>query len=369
MTHRFAWLMTIHSPDADQQRRGKIVISLSLAMIVMALSTIPLIMMTATPMSGFVTVGLGALLFAVVVALVRASYVNVGAFLLIGTISLAIIGSLFTSPYTVGGTPFFLSIAILTASIVLRPAQIWMVAAFNIASLALFYTLFASDPALPESMLRMMTSGILMQVMVGLIGFIGAKITARVLQEAQVLRVEAEQARAAVEQTNAALEARVAERTAVLSQVLEAQQAMTRDLQASLEAQEQLNQVIAEMSLPIIPVRTDVLVVPLVGNLDSARAAQLLTGVLSRIEAQAVRTVMLDVTGVPVIDSQVAQALFQTADATRLMGVETVMVGIRPEVAQALVSLGVDLGKLRTAATLQEGLVQLASQRNGKSMV
>lgn len=81
------------------------------------------------------------------------------------------------------------------------------------------------------------------------------------------------------------------------------------------------------------------------------------SGVLERISVQHTRTVVLDVTGVPVVDTLVASALLRTADATKLMSVETILVGIRSEVAQALVGLGVELTGLRTAATLQMGLL------------
>jgi len=140
-----------------------------------------------------------------------------------------------------------------------------------------------------------------------------------------------------------------------LSQTLAAQQALAEELQRSLAAQQELSQTILELSLPIIPVREGTVVAPLSGMIDSVRAAKLTESVLKTIEQRHVHTVILDITGVPVVDTQVALALVHTASAARLMGAETILVGVRPEVAQTLVSLGIHLG-LRTAATLQEGL-------------
>ena len=77
---------------------------------------------------------------------------------------------------------------------------------------------------------------------------------------------------------------------------------------------------VAALSLPIIPIEDDVLVAPLVGNIDSARAEQLLASVLEQVQAQRARAIMLDVMGVAVVDTYVAQALLRTADATRLLG-------------------------------------------------
>ncbi len=108
--------------------------------------------------------------------------------------------------------------------------------------------------------------------------------------------------------------------------------------------------------MPIIPVTRDALVVPLVGAIDSSRAGQLLDDLLTMIERMRARTIFLDVTGVAIVDTQVAASLLQIAAAARLMGAEAVLVGIRPEVAQTLVGLGVDLETIHTVASLQEGL-------------
>ncbi|HMQ34810.1 MAG TPA: STAS domain-containing protein, partial [Chloroflexaceae bacterium] len=145
-------------------------------------------------------------------------------------------------------------------------------------------------------------------------------------------------------------------RTAALRQVAEEQRVAAAELRASLQAQQDLNRIVAELSVPVIPVSASTLIVPLVGNIDSARADQVLSSVLDRVEGSGARTVVLDVTGVAVVDTHVAGALLRVAQATALMGTRTVLAGIRPEVAQALVGLGVDLSDLHTVATLQEAL-------------
>jgi anti-anti-sigma factor len=126
------------------------------------------------------------------------------------------------------------------------------------------------------------------------------------------------------------------------------------------ERQQVLNELLNALSLPIIPVREDVLVVPLVGNIDGVRAQRLIGGVLEQIEQRQARAIILDVTGVAVVDTQLAQTLLRTAEATRLLGARTMLVGIRAEVAQTLVSLGGDLSSLHTAAILQEGLAAVS---------
>jgi anti-anti-sigma factor len=160
----------------------------------------------------------------------------------------------------------------------------------------------------------------------------------------------------ALEETNAALEQRVTERTAELQQALDTQAQQARELAESLAAQRMLNETITALSLPVIPLRDDVLVVPLIGTVDTRRARLLWSSLLEQVEHTNARLIFLDVTGVLTIDAQVAQLILRLTTATRLLGAQVVLVGIRPEVAQTLVNQGLDLSTVRTAATLQTGL-------------
>src|SRR4030095_15235352 len=100
----------------------------------------------------------------------------------------------------------------------------------------------------------------------------------------------------------------------------------------------------------------DVLVMPLIGIVDAARAQQILARLLTGIAENHAHTVILDITGVPVVDTQVANVLIDAAQAVQLLGARTVLTGIRPEVAQTLVSLGIDLRNIVTRSTLQTGI-------------
>jgi rsbT co-antagonist protein RsbR len=106
-----------------------------------------------------------------------------------------------------------------------------------------------------------------------------------------------------------------------------------------------------------------VVVAPIVGALDSARAAHLSQAVLAAIDRTRARAVILDITGVPVVDSQVAQALLGVAAAARLLGAEALLVGVGAEVAQTIVQLGVDLGTIRVFPNLQEAILALLPER------
>ncbi|KAB8139804.1 STAS domain-containing protein [Chloroflexia bacterium SDU3-3] len=124
-------------------------------------------------------------------------------------------------------------------------------------------------------------------------------------------------------------------------------------------------EVIQELSAPIVPIVSGVLVMPLVGTLDDRRASGIIATLLTEITEQQARIVLLDITGVPVVDTDVAHHLIQAARAVKLLGADMVLVGIRPEIAQTIVQLGVSLSDMATCANLQAGFAY-AMQRLGR---
>jgi rsbT co-antagonist protein RsbR len=118
---------------------------------------------------------------------------------------------------------------------------------------------------------------------------------------------------------------------------------------------------ILELSTPVIRVWDRVLALPIIGTLDSDRASRLTESLLEQIAAEQAEVVILDISGVPAIDTLMAQHLLKTVQAATLMGATSIMSGVRPETAQAIVRLGIDLGQLRSRNTLRDAL-QLALQ-------
>ena len=113
---------------------------------------------------------------------------------------------------------------------------------------------------------------------------------------------------------------------------------------------------IQELSTPVLQLKDRLLLVPIVGILDTARARQMTEHLLRAVRNHRAKVVVIDITGVPAVDSKVANHLFQTVAAARLMGARAVVTGLSAEVAQALVVLGVDTEKLNTVGDLQGGL-------------
>ncbi|MFL5804350.1 MAG: response regulator [Roseiflexaceae bacterium] len=119
-----------------------------------------------------------------------------------------------------------------------------------------------------------------------------------------------------------------------------------------------LTNAIRELSSPVIPIFDHVLVLPLVGHIDSWRAHQIIADLLGGIQLHQARVVILDITGVAVVDTQVAHYLVQAIRAAGLLGTHCLLVGIRPEIATSLVSLGVSLHDIQTSANLEQGVQQ-----------
>lgn len=123
-------------------------------------------------------------------------------------------------------------------------------------------------------------------------------------------------------------------------------------------------QLIQELSTPIVPVFEGVLVLPLTGAVDSRRATQIMESALEQIVGNQADVLILDITGVPVVDTGVANYLIQMARAVNLLGAQVVLVGIGAEIAQTIVQLGVELRNIVTRSNLQAG-IEYALQKRG----
>src|SRR5438105_2837650 len=113
---------------------------------------------------------------------------------------------------------------------------------------------------------------------------------------------------------------------------------------------------IRELSTPVLQVRERLLILPIIGVIDSHRARQLTEQLLRGIRANRARVVVIDITGVAAMDSSVANHLVQTVEASRLLGATVIVTGLSPEIAQTLVRIGVNLGKMHTVGDLQGGI-------------
>jgi rsbT co-antagonist protein RsbR len=118
----------------------------------------------------------------------------------------------------------------------------------------------------------------------------------------------------------------------------------------------------------VVELWDDILALPLVGTLDSERTQVVMESLLQKIVESSASIAIIDITGVPTVDTLVAQHLLKTVAATRLMGADCIISGIRPQIAQTIVHLGVNLGEVITKASLADAF-KVALQRTGATVV
>ena len=169
-----------------------------------------------------------------------------------------------------------------------------------------------------------------------------------VMQNARFKRVEGK-----LQQSNRELE----ERAITLDMEIADRQLMERKLAEQLEVSKAQQQTIQELSTPVIPVMDQVIVMPLIGNIDTLRARDITRSLLAGISTHRAKVVILDVTGVGIVDTGVVNHLNKTIQAARLKGAHTIVTGISDAVAETIVDLGIDWSEIKTLSDLQTGLI------------
>jgi rsbT co-antagonist protein RsbR len=123
-----------------------------------------------------------------------------------------------------------------------------------------------------------------------------------------------------------------------------------------------------ELSAPLIPVLEGITVMPLIGTIDTERAKQIMENLLTGVVKHRSEVVLIDITGVPVVDTMVAHHIIQAAEAVRLVGAKCILCGIRPEIAQTIVNLGINLNEVITKNTLKKG-IEVALELTSRKIV
>jgi anti-anti-sigma regulatory factor len=162
------------------------------------------------------------------------------------------------------------------------------------------------------------------------------------------------------------------DRRALLASLTEQQAALHEQqetLRTAYERERALADTVRELGSPVIPLLPEVLLVPLIGAISSDRARQVIESVLEGVKRHHATTVLLDITGVPLVDTRVANALIQTTQAAMLLGAQAILVGMRPEIAQSIIGLGIDLRHIATQPSLAVAVEHLLLQRHQAAAV
>lgn len=147
-----------------------------------------------------------------------------------------------------------------------------------------------------------------------------------------------------------------AEIATLRQRIAELEHMLTQQQLQQQEAIEEKELALRELSTPLIPLADGVVVLPLVGSIDSNRIQQIMESLLEGIATQQADVALIDITGVKVVDTQVADGLLRAAQAAKLLGAQVVLTGISSGIAQTLVHLGADLNGITTCSTLQNGI-------------
>ncbi len=305
---------------------------------------------------------------------------QVAAFL--GLLYLMGVYNLFISAQTGDGFPFMMVAPFLTALLMGKRAG-WITLAVETLTLFVFCWAFVAGHLVVEESaateLSSWLSRIAVFVMLNLLLMLPQTYLFRQLTSAlgysQQLTTELEQQQAglesevikrtqALQEAYAEVEQQVETRTAELTQEIAARERIEKERAQLLEEQAVLQQdiidaqreALKELSTPVIPVMERILVMPLVGGIDTMRAREIMRTLLEGISEYRAKFVILDVTGVPIMDTGIVNHINKTIQAARLKGAEMIVTGISDTVAEAIVDLGIDWDDVMTLADLQTGL-------------
>ncbi|HYF65794.1 MAG TPA: STAS domain-containing protein [Herpetosiphonaceae bacterium] len=352
------WLFQINHPHSDVQRRGQIVVSMALGIGACGLLGLPVLFFVPDILGPALSLLMAGILSAGSTWLARSGRISQAGWLLVVGTSVAVTLPMFLRNSS-GQSVVYLIIPVLIASVVLRPRQIPLVV-LAIWVLLAYIVKILPQPTGPQTSINVSVTVLVM--MSAIIGLVNALITATAFERLSTAQATIVDNTDELRRLNASLESQVKDRTVALESALQEVEERAERQELLISEINQQRDVIQEMSVPVLPVAARVLVMPLVGSLDEARLATIHDKALGAIQRDKARYLVLDITGVWVVDSQVAQGLIRVIEAVRLLGAETLLVGVRPEVAQAIVTLGLDLTHIRTSATLQEGLLALNRQ-------
>lgn len=363
------WLQNTALVDPLQKRQAAILQAVLLVMIIVLVLTLPLVVLTSsTPLTQLITAFSSVQLIGfAVAALLAFRYGHFNRAIL-----LIVIGFLIGQTISLLGTGLANSAVVLMYAFPISLVGLLASRRALVVTLILSVTtLFISDrgyswstsflntaPPPTQGPTLVIVIGVILGLLVVLLDRFGV-----VLRESLAVSQARERDLAAMQ---VSLEQLVAERTQALQNALTEGQQREAHLAQALAQNEEQQKTIRALSTPLLPVREQTLVIPLVGVLDDERLENLQVQALHALERQRIYQLVLDITGVPFIDSQIAQGLLQVVQAARLLGAEVILVGMHPEVAQSLVSLGITLEGLRTFSTLQAALLMI-EREGGRS--
>jgi rsbT co-antagonist protein RsbR len=336
-------LITIQHPDPHVRRRGRSLAIIVLTMIALSFLLVPLVFIGAMQLSGLLSVGVSLLIYGLALFLAHRGYVTAGGWIAALCVTIGVTGSTFGDSAIVPALTYsgmvFLAFSVLIVSLVMPSPRIWWALLINLAALAAAVALNRNVSLSDPGVVVVVILSVILLVGVACLAYLGTRVTEQALGTAEVNGQQATEALAHAEM-----------------------QARTLEVQAAAlaEAEQRQRELVATLETPTVAVGDGVLLAPIIGTIDSARAQLITTRILHDIAAQRVSLLIIDIAGVTLVDTAVAKALIETIQAVRLLGCAVVLTGITASVATTLTQLGIALDGIQTLRSPQDVLITLA---------
>lgn len=341
MKHLFSRFLHIRHDDEEMRQRGRNVVIIATGLL--TINVLVFLFLLGSPplaLDLLIATFLSVVLHSGIIILARQGRVNLAGWLII---VLALAGAI-VATFVMPQRPiamFFSTTPVLAATLLRFRGLV-------IVTIMVFFTFLVVAFGIPATPVALTTSSFLQSaailcLFISLISFVQSAGNEALHQRLQAALQAAKHTAEQLQTLNAELDLRVHMQTAALQEsMLELEERAEQQNRLLAEVIAQRN-VIRQLSVPVLPVGYDALTMPLIGTIDHDRLRVILQRALEHIEAQRARWLILDVTGVPVIDTEVASGFLQLVQSARLLGAEVVLVGVHPEVAQTMISLGVEL--------------------------
>jgi rsbT co-antagonist protein RsbR len=345
----FTHLITVQHPDPQVRRRGRSLAIIVLTMIGLSFLLIPLVFIGAMQLSGVLSVGVSLLIYSLALFLAHRGYVTLGGWIAAMCVTIGVTGGTFGDAAIVPALTYsgmvFLAFSVLIVSLVMPAARIWWALLINLAALTAAVALNRHAPLTDPGVMVVVILSVILLVGVACLAYLGTHGTEQALNTAEVNRQQA---------------------TAALAQAETQARVLEEQASALAEAEQRQRELVATLETPTVAVADGVLLAPIIGTIDSARAQQITTRILHDTSAQRVNLLIMDIAGVTIVDTAVAKALIETIQAVRLLGCAVVLTGISASVATTLTHLGIALDGVQTLRSPQDVLMTLAGAHTQK---
>lgn len=358
-------LLTINTPDEDTRRRGRNIIYIILGLfIIIIFGVVIWLVLAPFELGQSLYLFLPMVVYIFMIVIIRRGYVTTAAliifFMLLSLITVGVIENT-AKPWGM----FLFMLPLVFASVTLRPLYLWPIFLLISIGIGIATWVVNSNSQYIPLIINDMLFVIMLFGIFTLMLFLSSQGLERSLQQENVLRNNAEIASQKLLEVNDNLEQLVATRTADLQKALVDVQDRESHLTRTLEELSSSQDTIRDLSAPLIPILPGVLVSPMIGSFTEQRGDDFMQNILLQVRKNNIRVLILDVTGTPLIDTYVANILLHISQAVKLLGAKTILVGIRPEVAQTLVALNIDFVAFEVFANLQEAVLALIRQDRG----